>query len=208
MSQTENQRIFLSHNITDKNFVRTLGAALKVTGANVWFDEWSIKPGETLAGEISEGLSQFTTFVLVWSESASASEWVSREWQAALSRVMGCQGLRIIPVKLDEAPLPAILADLKYLTVEDQSADGTRAISRKILDLSTDTEYLRAVQAFVEEAGLNYAYFHGYGVVFACPKCGAPVHSIEPWGAQDPIQGDQYAGARCTDCGWSSGGEV
>ena len=39
---------------------------------------------------------------------------VEREWQVALSRSV-IEGSRLIVVKLDTTPLPAILGDLKYL---------------------------------------------------------------------------------------------
>jgi hypothetical protein len=65
--------IFFSYNSDDKEYVRKLAAALAVTGAHVWFDEWVIRPGDSIPGAIDQGLAGFTTFALVWSEAASKS---------------------------------------------------------------------------------------------------------------------------------------
>jgi len=40
--------VFLSHNTNDKEYVRRLAAATAATGAHVWFDEWTIRPGDSI----------------------------------------------------------------------------------------------------------------------------------------------------------------
>lgn len=84
---SEPMSIFLSHNSADKPYVRKLAAALTVAGTHVWFDEWTIRPGDSIPGAIDQGLSAFSTFVLVWSRSASESRWVHTEMEAAINRV-------------------------------------------------------------------------------------------------------------------------
>lgn len=86
MSEQENPTIFLSHNTADKEFVRRLTAALAATGARAWFDEWTIRPGDSIPGAIEGGISSFDTFALVWSEASSKSRWVKTEMEAAFTR--------------------------------------------------------------------------------------------------------------------------
>jgi DNA-directed RNA polymerase subunit RPC12/RpoP len=76
------------------------------------------------------------------------------------------------------------------------------------MGLDSNDQYIRAVQAEIEEAGLEFAYFHGYGVAVGCPRCGAPVDELEPWHATDSVRDDEYAGVRCKRCRWEDGGEI
>lgn len=113
--------VFLSHNANDKEFVRRLAAA---TGAHVWFDEWTIRPGDSIPGQIDQGLIQFNIFALVWSEAASHSQWVRTEMDAALTRWIGNSSLRLVPIVLDNTPLPVLLSSRRYAHGYDSSACG------------------------------------------------------------------------------------
>ena len=55
---------------SDKSTARLLVMALVEQGEDVWFDEWEIRPGESITGGIEEGVSTCDAFILIWSESA------------------------------------------------------------------------------------------------------------------------------------------
>jgi DNA-directed RNA polymerase subunit RPC12/RpoP len=76
------------------------------------------------------------------------------------------------------------------------------------MDLNSSEQYIKAVQAEIEEAGLEFGYFHGYGVAVGCPRCGAPLGDLEQWTATDYLRDDEYAGVRCRRCRWEDGGEI
>ena len=113
--------------------------------------------------------------------------------------------LRIIPVRLDDTSLPMLLQPISWINAEDEGAVG---VARKIMRLNSSEQYIKAVQAEIEEAGLEFAYFHGYGVAVGCPRCGAPVGDLESWAATDYLRDDEYAGVRCKRCRWENGGET
>jgi len=48
--------VFLSHSSADKPVVRTVAERLRADGLNVWFDDWEIKPGDSIPAKIEEGL--------------------------------------------------------------------------------------------------------------------------------------------------------
>jgi hypothetical protein len=54
--------VFLSHSTKDKAVVRPLAERFRADGLKVWFDEWVIKPGDSIPAKIEEGLEhcQFT----------------------------------------------------------------------------------------------------------------------------------------------------
>ena len=50
--------VFLSHSAKDKAVVRPLAERLRQDGLKVWFDEWVLKPGDSIPAKIEEGLEQ------------------------------------------------------------------------------------------------------------------------------------------------------
>lgn len=201
----EKRTLFLSHNHRDKDRVRALAAALQVAGGNVWFDEWSLKPGDSVPGGVSDGIANFDTFVLVWSHNAARSNWVATELNSALTRQIDTKSCRIVPVRLDDAPLPPLVAHLLYL---DAAALGHLEVARRLLELDSQRQFRKAVQEFIHEAELEFEEFWGVGVLVACPRCGVGVDQIRAFEAIDEARDDIYRGARCLECGWSDASEV
>lgn len=197
--------MFLSHNAADKEYVRPLAAAMQLTGAHVWFDEWIIRPGDSIPNAISEGLSTFGIFALVWSHNAANSAWVHREMNAAVARWLADKSCRLVPVRLDNAPLPALLSDLQYV---DAAGASHQRVAQKLLDIDSDRAYRRALQQFLMEAELDFREFWGVGVMVACPNCGASADKLQGWECIDEQRDDIYRGAKCMECGWNDGSEV
>lgn len=204
MPGVESASLFLSYNSADEPYVRKLAAALTVTGAHVWFDEWTIRPGDSIPGAIDQGLLAFNTFVLVWSKSASESRWVQTEMEAAITRWVKEATIRMIPVVLDKTPVPLLLRSIRY--VDGSDGDYLR-VARELLGLQSEAAFRLAVQTFIDEAGLDFREFWGVGVLVACPRCGATAENLEGW-EQTDRRGDTYRGARCKVCGWNDGSEV
>lgn len=198
-------RVFLSYNSADKDYVRKLAATLTLAGAQVWFDEWTIRPGDSIPSAVESGLTRFDTFVLVWSEAASRSRWVRTEMEAALDRWLKGDPCRLIPLLLDATPVPTLLRSVRYIDGRDKDQTMT---ARVLLGIESETAFLLAVQEFIDEAGLEFREFWGVGVLVACPRCGATPDKIEGWEAIDERRDDRYIGAKCTVCGWSDGSEV
>lgn len=197
-------RIFLSHNARDHDAARRVGAQLKLVGADVWFDEWEINAGDSIPGAVDAALRAFDIFVLMWSEAAASSAWVRAELEVALMRRMDDRDLRVIPIRLDRTQLPPLLQPLRHLSLDD----GTSEVVDAIMGFSNDRDRLKAIQEVLDEADIEVAYFYGYGPLVACPGCGASIEALEGWSATDHTRDDEYAGARCKECGWEGGGEV
>ena len=65
MSSTEFQYdVFLSHSGADKDVVREIANRLKSDGVRVWFDEWEIRPGDSIRAKIEDGLEHSRVLVL------------------------------------------------------------------------------------------------------------------------------------------------
>jgi hypothetical protein len=196
--------VFLSHNSADKTFARIIGGQLKLAGVEVWFDDWNIKAGESIPGRLDEGLTSFNVFLLLWSVHASKANWVRQELETAIMRRANDPAIRIVPVRLDDTPLPELLR--AYRCVD--GAQALSSVTREVLGLATDRELRKALQSGLDNLALPYKEFWGVGVLFGCPKCGAEPEALKGWEGEDEFRGDRYAGAQCTECGWSDGGEI
>ena len=67
--------VFLSHSAKDKAVVRPLAERLRQDGLKVWFDEWVLKPGDSIPAKIEEGLEHSRVLVLCMSANAFGSDW-------------------------------------------------------------------------------------------------------------------------------------
>ncbi|MCP4580824.1 MAG: toll/interleukin-1 receptor domain-containing protein [candidate division Zixibacteria bacterium] len=107
--------VFLSYSSKDKNEVRKLAERLKTDRVNVWFDEWCIKPGDSIPSRIEQGLEDSRTLILVMSKNASASDWVASERQAIQFNDPINKSRRLIPIRLDDFPIKKALQQFLYI---------------------------------------------------------------------------------------------
>src|ERR1017187_8551301 len=110
MSAAFNFDVFLSHSSTDKGVVRPLAERLRRDGLKVWFDEWVLKPGDSIPAKIEEGLEHSRVLVLCMSASAFGSDWAQLEAGTFRFRDPLNKERRFIPLRLDDAPIKGSLA--------------------------------------------------------------------------------------------------
>lgn len=120
-------RLFLSHRSSDADFVSEVADSLKRAGKAIWLDQERLVPSVSLWGEISAGLYEMTHFVLFWSVACLEGAGVTREWHAAAAAFTE-RNIPIIIVRLDQTPVPAIVADL--FRIEALGLDPSQAASR------------------------------------------------------------------------------
>lgn len=91
--------VFISHASEDKRDVaRPLAVALTQRGFKVWFDEYTLKLGDSLRREIDRGLGACRYGVVVLSPHFFAKEWPQRELDALAAREVSEKGKVILPV--------------------------------------------------------------------------------------------------------------
>lgn len=160
--QTDTPKIFISHAWEDKPLVRRLEVTFKAACAEVWVDHEGIRGGDNLPERISEALDWCNTLVLVWSTTASQSRWVKLEWSNAISLEKN-----IIPCRLDDTKLPAILAHKAYIDFKDIEQGFTLLLQalklRKPILIPVDESLirLRSKPATLSEADVR-AMFQKY----------------------------------------------
>lgn len=120
--------IFLSHNYADKPIVEQIALRIaEVFGQeNVFYDSWSIQPGEGIIDKMSSGLANCKFFFFFVSENSLKSKMVSLEWQNALILATKEQ-CKIIPIRLDQSPLPPIMSQNLYIDLYSVGLDAAIA---------------------------------------------------------------------------------
>jgi len=121
--------VFLSHASVDKAAVRELGERLKGDGLRVWLDEWVIQSGDSIPLAIDQGLESSRTLVLVMSQAAFASEWVTLERHTALFRDPTNQQRRFIPLRLDDCEINDSLKQFAYVDWRDKDEEQYHRLS-------------------------------------------------------------------------------
>jgi TIR domain len=107
--------VFLSHSSKDKPTVRAVAERLKADGLRVWFDNWILKPGDSIPAKIEEGLERSRVLVLCMSASAFGSDWAALESQTFRFRDPLNKERRFIPLRLDDAESRGSLGQFLYV---------------------------------------------------------------------------------------------
>jgi len=95
--------------------VRPLAERLRQDGLKVWFDEWEIKPGDSIPATIEAGLEHSRVLVLCMSAHAFGSDWAQLEAGTFRFRDPLNRERRFIPLRLDDAPIKGSLAQFLYI---------------------------------------------------------------------------------------------
>jgi hypothetical protein len=79
--------VFISHSSEDKDtVVRELANSLKTLGINVWYDEFTLKIGDSLTQKIDEGLIDSNYGIIIISKAFLNKKWTDYEYRSLLSK--------------------------------------------------------------------------------------------------------------------------
>ena len=128
--------VFISHASEDKDsFVRPLAAELRKNGLRVWYDEFSLRLGDSLNESINKGLSESQFGIVVLSRAFFEKQWTKRELDGLVAREIN-EGKVILPLwhGVDRAEVclySPILAD----RVAIHTPEGVSHVVNKILEI-------------------------------------------------------------------------
>jgi hypothetical protein len=113
--------ILLSHNSTDKPFVRQLARDLGNQGIRCWLDEAEIRVGESLIEKIRSGIDEVDYVVVILSPDSVNSEWVKREVDVAMNQEILGRRLKVLPLMYRHCDPPGFLLGKFYADFTDSS---------------------------------------------------------------------------------------
>ncbi|WP_070121700.1 toll/interleukin-1 receptor domain-containing protein [Bacillus marinisedimentorum] len=147
--------IFLSHQHNDKEIVSPIAYALEKTYGeeNVFYDDWSIKPGENIIEKMNEGLEKSRFFFFFITENSLKSKMVSLEWTNALKA--RSKDMEFIPIRADQVDVPVIISALSYLDMSTNGIDATLQQIREIVSPEVE-KYRKDIPTFRNLEGYYY----------------------------------------------------
>ena len=101
---TSRYDLFLSHSVKDKPMARALAERLRQDWLKAWFDEWVLKPGDSILAKIEDGLEHSRVLVLCVSANAFGSDWAQLEAGTFPFRDPLNHERRFIPLRPDLLP--------------------------------------------------------------------------------------------------------
>jgi hypothetical protein len=117
--------VFISHSSASSAAAARLERAFEAADFDVWLDASDLGAGSLLRNELAAAIEQSQAVVLVWSEPASRSRWVSAEILTAFHR-----NRFILPCVTDDTPLPHFLSQSVYLDLRKSGDDAVRRLVR------------------------------------------------------------------------------
>ena len=107
--------VFLSYSSRNKATVQDIANRLKSNGVRVWFDEWEIRPGDSIPARIEDGLENSRLLVLCMSAEAFGSDWAQLESHTFRFKDPLNHDRRFIPLKLDDFPVKESIAQFSHI---------------------------------------------------------------------------------------------
>jgi RNA-directed DNA polymerase len=138
--------VFLSHASEDKNEVRVLHRALESKGITVFFDESSIKWGDSIVEKVNHGLLKSSFFIPFLTETFAEKGFANKELNSAIQMNISRKG-RILPIKSASFDLGSrypLLNETLYKTwpknLEDESAFALEVADELLLLIETEKQ--------------------------------------------------------------------
>lgn len=138
-------KAFISHSSADAALARRVATALRRGRLEVWLDSHDISVGSLLRDELQTEIKNSDAVVLLWSEAASRSRWVSAEVFTAFHL-----GRFIIACEVDATPPPYFLANTVRIDLRRNEAEQLKALRRAVREAPRAANELQpfpAVQA-------------------------------------------------------------
>lgn len=146
--------IFISHNHKDKPIVEPIALKLsEIFGQDkVFYDSWSMQPGDGIIDKMSEGLGETEYFFFFVSGNSLSSKMVSLEWQNALLKASKGK-CKLVPIRLDSIEMPPILSQTLYIDLYSVGIEA--AVAQMVNVIQEMNGYQRSNQAPYSNVGFT-----------------------------------------------------
>ncbi len=119
--------VFVSHAGRDRAWAEWVGWQLEQAGVSVVLDFWDWRAGDNFVVRMNHALGSCTSMVALCSETYfEPARWTSQEWTAAIA-IAKDRPHFLVPVRIDDAPVPPALRPLIAARLHGLPADQARA---------------------------------------------------------------------------------
>lgn len=130
--EREKVKIFISHSSKDKEFARILRNSLHAENIDTWFDEDDILVGDDFIQSIEEGLEKSDFIAIVLTPNFETGPWAQKEYRTALTEQINKGKTKILPIKVKESNLPAMLRSISHADFSKDYDQGFKILLRSI----------------------------------------------------------------------------
>jgi hypothetical protein len=127
--------VLVSHADEDKPFVRAVCALLEARGCRMWIDEDDLRVGDNLPEGVFTAIDRVDFVLSMISANSVESGWCRKEWWFAISVEIRRRVVVVLPVRMDDTPMPLLFEDKVHLDVRSmsprQAADKIMAAIRE-----------------------------------------------------------------------------
>jgi hypothetical protein len=140
--------VFLSHSSQDKALIvdALYQWMTDIAGLRVWYDSDGLSAGNLVGESLDAAIGECRALVVLLSKASLESKWVRHEIDTAHRQQRDFPDFRIIPILLDDSPLPADMSETLALRFPDAhfTLDGAERLLKAIFT------YSPAMQAAVQ----------------------------------------------------------
>jgi hypothetical protein len=147
-SLEKSRQVFVSYAQADKEIARRIADRLRSLGIQVWFDEWELKPGDSIINRIDQAVTTSDLILVLLSSNSTKSNWVQNELDGFLSHELKSRAVTIIPALIEDCQIPSSLTSLSYLDLRSNPELGLSRLAAQIAALPKINFSLLNAQAF------------------------------------------------------------
>lgn len=185
-------RTRLSYRPQDEHLASSLSTLLRRVGADVVSD----------TGNPCSDSSDDDTVVLLWS-SAAAVAWGETLADVGLpSGLTGTGTTRLVPVRLDDTPLPRSLSVLRHIRLANSREPMTEGTAAMIVHMGPAAGTAPAVRGHYSERTVVISDFSRLGLFASCPRCGVSSERLRPYITVDHLADRPLRLVICGACSW------
>ncbi len=142
--------VFVCHASEDKkDFVQPLADALKNVGLKVWYDDFSLKTGDSLRGAIDKGLGRSQYGVVVISQSFLKKDWPQKELDGLVAREVNGKKI-ILPIwyKIDAETVREYSPTLAGRKAISMDLSVEQIVKKLLVDMEVKSKRKIGIDAF------------------------------------------------------------
>jgi hypothetical protein len=132
--------LFISYSHADKEFVDSLARQLVANRVSVWLDKWEIHAGDSLLTKVQNAISGASALLVVLSKTSVKSDWCTKELNAGLMRELDEKRVIVVPILLEDCPIPTFLREKFYADFRTSFDHGLEVILESIARVTNATQ--------------------------------------------------------------------
>jgi TIR domain-containing protein len=130
--------LFISYAHEDVELARAIQARLEAEGFKVWIDEGALRAGDSLIQSIATAIHEMEFVVALITEASVDSRWCQHEIRLAMTSGLNREGVKVLPVRVGEVPIPGELEDTVCGQLDPSDLD--RSVERLAADARSHHE--------------------------------------------------------------------